>query len=379
MRKGLIVVIMGLVVLLIAVVGIVYLVNQGRAARPTPPPTTGGGEEPVTYVPEEGMVEIVVAAQNIPRGVRITEDNQAVVLMPWPDWAVPPDALTDLESAYGRIARTDIALGLPILRGMLTEEAGDLGAVGSDAALLIPSGRVGYTFAVAGNASVAWAIQPGDHVDVLISLLVVDLDEEFQSPPPHQANCLLVQPGETCEAGLMGRMQVLPSGTLVNVVPAQSQWPRLVTQLTVQDAIVLRVGSWEEQPVVTPETQEAPPEEGAQATPAPSMASRWLTVAVTPQDALVLKYAEEAGASMDLVLRSASDSNRGVVLTEAVDMQYIFERFAIEVPPKLPYGITPPVRSLRTGAAGEVVDPYQTTETGRKGATPVEQIEVPAQ
>jgi hypothetical protein len=35
-------------------------------------------------------------------------------------------------------------------------------------------------------------------------------------------------------------------------------------------------------------------------------------------------------------------------------LQYIFDRFDIELPPKLPYGLTPPLQSLRSGATAEV-------------------------
>ena len=77
-----------------------------------------------------------------------------------------------------------------------------------------------------------------------------------------------------------------------------------------------------------------------------------MTLIVTPQDALVLKFSEESGASMDMVLRSAKDYYKGLVTTEAVTLQYMFDRFGIEVPPKLPYGVT---SMYRAGAAGEVV------------------------
>jgi hypothetical protein len=75
-----------------------------------------------------------------------------------------------------------------------------------------------------------------------------------------------------------------------------------------------------------------------------------VTLIVTPQDAMVLKYAEEVGASVDLVLRSAEDT--GEITTEAVTLQYIFDRFDIELPPKLPYGVTPSLKSLGSDTAG---------------------------
>jgi pilus assembly protein CpaB len=320
------------------------------------------------------MREIVVAAQNIPRGTPITEENLAIRLALWPEDAIPPGALFEMETVYGRMARVDIVLNMPITEDMLTDDAAKLGAVGSDASLLIPSGRVGYAMAVAGNAGVAWAIQPGDHVDVLISLLVIDLDEEFQSEIPNQANCISPTEEEGCSPGAYGRIEVLPNGWVVNLVPTGGQQPRLITQMTVQNAQVLRVGSWEEEEEVeaTPPPEEAPVEGEVPSPEPPARAVRWVTLAVTPQEAAVLKYAEETQASIDFVLRSADDHAANVQFsTTAVTIEYIFTQYGIEAPPKVPYGITPPVSSLRKGAAGEITSqegPTGLVEYGRLGS-----------
>ncbi|MFQ6099719.1 MAG: Flp pilus assembly protein CpaB [Anaerolineae bacterium] len=350
MRGGRMLIIIGFVVLLGAVVvGVIMWWNR-RTPTPSAPEEVG---TVVPYVTPEQMAGIVVAAQNLPRGTRITSDT--VQIEPWPTESVPEGALNDAGEALGRIARVDIVRNMPILEGMLTEVPGDLGAMGSDAALQIPPGKVAYALPVARWSSVAWAIQPGDHVDVLISLLLVDLDEEFQSILPSNASCMEPPEGEGCQSGVLGRMEVLANGWVVGVGPSEAQRPRMVTQLTVQDAEVLRVGDWpmegEEAPppaeVEEPVEGEAPPPEPQRAAIEP------LTLIVTPQDAMVLKYAEETGASMDLVLRSAGDRDKGLVTTESVTLQYIFDRFSIELPPKLPYGVEPRLQELRRGPAGE--------------------------
>jgi Flp pilus assembly protein CpaB len=365
MRSGKALIVVGVVIL---VVGAIIAVVLWRAGGQQPPPAAtntppGPGEATsVPFIPPaEGMKTIVVAAQDIPRGTLITEYNNAVKSTSWPETAVPDEVVTDLDDVYGTVARIDIVREMPILEGMVSAEAGDVAELGSDAALMIPPGRVAYAFSVGGNAAVAWAIEPGDHVDVLMSLLFIDIDEEFQTALPNwsaevggverrttdaQGN-ILVHPETE-----VGRQEELPDGTVVLLVPGEgSQRPRMVTQLTVQDAIVLRVGTWREEPAPA---EEVPAEEGAAPTPAPSPEAQWLTVAVTPQDAAVLKYGEELGASMDLVLRSASDKDGALVATEAVTLQYIFDRFDMEVPDRLPYGVSPGVVTLRAGAAGEV-------------------------
>jgi len=362
MRGGRMLVIIGLIVVLGAVaVGAILWRMQPKPAAPTPE----AAGEPGVIPPPAGMREIVVAAQNVPRGTRITAD--AVQKVGWPDASVPQGTLTNIEDALGRIARVDIVLDMPVTEGMVTDKPGDLGGLGSDAALQIPVGKVAYALPVSRYAGVAWAIQPGDHVDVLISLLVTELDEEFQTALPNNATCVQPPEGEGCQSGVMGRLQVLANGWVVNLMPGEAQRPRLVTQMTVQDAIVLYIGDWSlEEGVPTPE-EGAPPvdvqaAEGEAPPPAPTRAAvEPLTLIVTPQDAMVLKYAEEVGASIDLVLRSAGDTNQ--MTTESVTLDYIFERFNIELPLKLPYGITPPIHSLQSGTPGGAAAGGGTGET----------------
>jgi hypothetical protein len=60
-----------------------------------------------------------------------------------------------------------------------------------------------------------------------------------------------------------------------------------------------------------------------------------VTLIVSPQDALVLKWALETNSSIDLVMRSAVDQDV-YAQPEAVTLQYMLDRFQISVPPKLP-------------------------------------------
>lgn len=373
--RGRILIIVGVVVL-IAALAVGFMMWRNSQSEPAPSETEGeqvGEGTSVPYTPPEGMKEIVVAAQDtIPRGTYITAESGAVKIATWPEESVPDGTLTDVEEVYGKIARVDILGDTPVLAKMLTPESGALASRGSEAALQIPVGKVAYVLPVSRYSSVAWALQPGDHVDVLISLLIVELDEEFQTILPNQATCVSCPAGGETEGnvgGLLGRLEALPNGWLVNLKPSEPQRPDLVTQLTIQDALVLRVGDWDEMQkdqrvlggrgedggeAVTGEEQ--PAVEGAQPTPVPEeQASRNvepLTLAVTPQDAMVLEYIQQTGAKIDLVLRSASDSGRSFS-TEAVTLEYLFEKFGIQAPPKLPYGVTPPLQELEGGTTTE--------------------------
>jgi hypothetical protein len=104
--------------------------------------------------------------------------------------------------------------------------------------------------------------------------------------------------------------------------------------LTVQAAKVLNVGLWlEEEPEPTPVAQQEETAEGPTPTPAlPDI----VTLAVTPQDALVLLWLRQSGIHSEMALRSANEENADH-LTEAVTLQYMLTRFNIAVPPKIEF------------------------------------------
>jgi len=321
MRRGRIFIIIG-IILVVGAVAVWLIFLRGGPPPSTPVPDVEG--TPQAELPSS-MTEVVVAVQNIPRGMRITEDINAVALQSWPEDTVPEGAVTDLEAVYGRIARVDIVRWMPILEDMLTEETGDLGAVGSDPALHIPPGKVAYALPVARYSSVAWALRPGDHVDVIL------------------------------QGGPEGRLEVLPNSWLVNMSASEGQRPRLVTQLTIQDAVVLHVGEWPVEEAQPPAGGEQPEEEG-QPAPPPRAEVEPLTLIVTRQDAMVLDHALAAGARINLLLRPAGDT--GLTTTDSVTLQYIMDRFSIELPPKLPYGVTPPLTQLERIARSEMAGQY---------------------
>jgi Flp pilus assembly protein CpaB len=323
------------VVVVLLGLGLFFLLSRGagQPAAPTPEPTT---------------TKIVVAIQTIPRGGQII--TGVVELREWPIASVPPGAYTDLTGPFGQYARFEIPPGIPILPGLIAPSLLEATVgKGSNVALGIPSGKVAVSFPITRLQAVAFAINVGDHIDVLASYWVVDLDEEFQTrlannylvaAPDKDGNYVLhnLKPGGRDRAPIFG----FPAMD----VPAEEQHPRLVAQLTVQNLVVLGIGDWASQVVATsaPAEGQSSGEGSEAAAPPPSPASNKydvITVLVDPQDALVLKFLRESGAKIDLVLRSAKDGDQ-TFATESVTLQYMFTRFAIAQPPKLPYGLELP-------------------------------------
>lgn len=396
-KTGLILIVLILVVLLIAV-GAIFLLrgtlfggqevasDEGgqspqQAAQPTAPPT----------------IDILVAARDIPRGKLITADDLTIMSWPAIEQAPPPlgvlvvDGSTGagLEQAVGRMARADILAGSPVLETVLTAagQATDLADVGSDAALRIPSGYIAIAVPVTRLSSVAYALREGDHVDVLMSFRFMDVDEEFQTELPNNAVLLDVDE-ETGELVVreypVGREERGIFGDTIMMVPGDGEKAiQQTTQLVIDNAVVLHVGNWPlsdlNQPiVVTPEPTPTPVPEGeapadgqtasAQTapTPIPSLPVPDVVTLIMPrQDALIMKYAIEQGASIDLALRSAADDDVQGITTDPVTLSYIINSRNVTPPEKLPIALDPRLDKLQELVEEDIyVAPPPPQETG---------------
>jgi Flp pilus assembly protein CpaB len=308
------------------------------------------------------MTKIVVAVQNIQRGSQII--TTAVSLLDWPVSMVPPNANTDLTKVIGKYAKVDIFQGTPVVTPMLG--TGPEVGVGGEAAMSVEQKKVAVAFPLRSTypekdtlpydrrdkdviprvLSVAYALQPGDRVDVIACFWVYEIDKDFQSRKPNRIGLIDPEKPGQVAAGMPGRPAVAPGGVAAIEGPSEAQLPRMVCQWLVQSARVLARGDWGAAPVAP--TPAGPQQGGGQATatPAPAL-PQVLTLEMFPQDALVIKYAREMGAQLDLALRAPLDKDVRFT-TEAVTLQYLFEGFRIAIPPKLDYtvaggGGVPPV------------------------------------
>lgn len=370
-RTGLILIVVIVLLLLVGVVAIFALnalVGGGGG---------GGGQQAgqPTPAPKPTTVKIVVAGHDIRRGTRLTE--QDVTTMDWPllpDVQLPPNAITvgttpdqpGLEQVADRVARVDILQGQPVLSHMLTppNQPAQLAAIGSDAALLIPSGMVAVAFPLNRMSSVAYALRPGDHVDVLMSFRFVDVDKDFQTKLPNAITTLTgagtggttgttIQDSKAFGLDTFGREEKGPFGTQLFVVPSElNQRPRQTTQLVIDNVIVMRVGDWpltEEAVVVTAAPQQqagaapTPTPSGPSPTSAPAPLPDIITLIMSRQNALVLKYSLEVGADIDFALRSAYDNDVQNVKTDSVTLQYLMDTYGVAEPPRLPLSFDPSI------------------------------------
>jgi Flp pilus assembly protein CpaB len=366
------VIILILLILVITVGGVLLALNFARGgtllggAVATQVGAALPDQEPVqvTATPEP-VLQILAAAQNLNRGTIIP--TEALVPVPWPTTIVPFTAITDPAQIVGTRARYTIARGEPILSTMIVESLAQLSPFGSDAAAQIPPGYVGIAIPYDRTSGVAFGVKDGDHVNILVSWAIVDIDQDFQTVLPNESTVLSPpNPDATLPipASLLAVVnsanQVVPNpvgrgepgvgvAEQLYVVPSGPQLERLVSQSIVQDALVLHLGDFGEnlpevvQPTATPDpVATVPPDAVPTATPRPP---DLITLAVPPQDALVLNYVNRlsqrypGSVQVTLVLRSAGDTGR--TETESVTLQYMFEQYNIALPAKLSYGVAP--------------------------------------
>lgn len=349
-----------LVVLLFAVARMGMLPFLGGSGNQSPTGTVVDSNNPEavapTAVPEK--VGIYVVSQDIKRGEFINAER--VILQ-------EIDRLDDSEDMFHEEDRTelfasravaDLKPATPLERSMVVGRGDSAGIPSFE----IPQGMVAVSIPVSKLSSVSYGLQKGDHVNLIVSLLFVDLDTNWQTKLPNRTG-LLVAPGPVDENvtnvsayitsgdkfdpgpvegaySYMGRIEIEPSAnTPVWVVQSEESRPRLISQTLLQDVVILQMGYFgqataalapaaEPTPVTAePEPAEAPVEPGS---------PQVVTLVVTPQDAVTINYLLLSGANINMVMRSAGDSSR--LDTEAVTLQFLMDQYRIPNPAKLPYG-----------------------------------------
>lgn len=313
------------------------------------------------------MDNVIVLTQNISFGQPIPDD--AIALAPIPKGGYEDLYFRSKDALKGKRARYQLQAGTILTKGMLSESA-----VGSWASSQIPPGYVAISIPITKYTSVSYALQAGDHVSVMVALMLEELDPNFQSKLPNYS-AMVAPPGSgtvtvvTGEkstsapatsltlgitaggpAATVGRTELEPVlNKPLYVQPSEAQRPRIVTQLLVSDAMVLYVGKFPKDGGASGAQAVAPtptPVPGVTPTPGPapvvSTDPEEITLVVSPQDAVTLNYIMlTKGAKLNLALRgTGEDPNKGAK-TEAVTLQFLMDQYNIPFPSKLPYGLEP--------------------------------------
>lgn len=290
MRRGRILILLGLILAIGTAAAVYVVVNSMEPSQTS----------------EIVLEDVVVATQPIAEEELV---DGRIDLLPMPKEYIPEGAYRSLDGMSGLLAAGPIPQGAIIHPSMLISPE-DLAREGELGKLVEP-GLVAVAFPISELSSVSYGIRPGDHIDVLMTFFFTDIDQETQIAEPI---CAPFCPG--------------PEGETQAALGAQI--PRPAAQLTLQDIQVLGVGRWAQE--LTPEQEQAQAEAGE---PVPVQLPSYITVMVTPQDALVLKLAREVEARIELAVRAEDDAQ--LFTTQQVTLDYILARFGISLPTKQPY------------------------------------------
>jgi Flp pilus assembly protein CpaB len=350
-RRTLAILILVTGIILLSIVGIVYIFQQDDPQPPPPIVETNGEEDfPVVVEPEAtappDLVEVVVSLQTVPRGWQFTA-NELVTEMRVPG-EVGPNVIINMEDAIGMYARTDIYQGATLTRDLLANDITQIGLEDFGPASLIPPGFIAAAVPMDRLSGVAYALEEGDYVDVMITFFFYQIDEEFQTYLQNAAVFFLeevIQAEETeeVEADVLpqlividqfGRFERLPNGDIAHIGPSELQRP-IPVSMVLQNARVIQIGIFSpadvpQPPTPTPDPDEPEPEPDAPGVVLPPEPPDTLLLALSPQQQLLLKYAVESNANVSFALRGANDNQLYAI--ENVDVNYFLRRFGIEEP-----------------------------------------------
>ena len=335
---------------------LLLILGAGAALLILQPGIFGLGDSGATPTPEVRYVAVYVAGQQIPRASLITEELLTTIQNP--EDQLTESMIQDPALIIGKMAKYPIEQGIMITNSMLADSILQVAQTGSEAARLVPPGMTAISIPISRLSSVAYAIRDGDRVNLIASMLFLDLDPNTQSSLPNKTGGVTFNPAAFMltavigDAGTYGRVELDPALQFpVYIQPSEAQRPRMVSHMIMQDIQVLHVGTFllpdEEVPV-------QPIDLAATATPVPvqnngetvSSIERpdIITLVVTPQDAVTLTYLISNGTQLTLTLRGADDTSR--VETEAATLQFLLSQYGIPVPAKLPYGTEPRIDSF---------------------------------
>jgi pilus assembly protein CpaB len=214
---------------------------------------------------------VVVAAQAVKVRSSLTEKD--VVIRRMPVNAVPEGALRDVRSAVGKVVMTDLYPGEAIVQQRLADPNSKSGD--GRMALMVAANEVLMAFPANDLMSKVGMLKPGDHVDMFFSL-------KFPS------NRGLGVAGAGAKDEELATFNALPNVVLSAIVAGN-----------------------------------APAAAGSGSQPSPQA----ILLAVSSQDALVLKYVKDAGGSLDMVLRAPGAEQP--IAAEPVDVDYLIRRYRI--------------------------------------------------
>lgn len=320
---------------------------------------------PPTATPAPQFQEVVISRIDIPVGTIILEEYLEIEERPVTNIALLGGyTFTDTETVAGNIARVDIARGQEMLAPMFTADPADVGSLGSDLGLHVPPGQVAIAYPIDEFSAVSLGMRPGDLVDILVTVQVVEIDPEFRSALPNQVSlvdqaALLNGSSFLFPSFSQGRLEfVTELNQIAFIIPrnidpdlGSTRLPKLSTQMLVQQAEVLYVGEYED-PRELDRQQQAAQEAAIQSadtdeplptpTPLPSRLDDTPSVvilSVNLQDALALKWARQQVPRVTLTVAMRSPTDNTVYVTNSVSLSQMIDQGVLAIPEPIDFDL----------------------------------------
>lgn len=289
MSRGRVYLLLGVVLAAISAV-MVYMTIQG--ARPKPVPTRA----------------VLVAAQVIPPRTFITADNSKTLfaIANWPVDIVPVGVLAGPLPALNHVMVGNVEKGAPVFGTNLSTEQTD-GQTGLS--IDIPAGDIALSIPISAVNASGGAISPGDYIDMLVSVKAPDT----LNPAAAKAAAAAATPGKGSAPP--------PPPAVVDTTVAASTDPaaaQTISLTTLQHVKVLAMGQ-------NASAAGQPAAAGKTAAPVSNATAATMTLLLSHQDALLVKYAKDSGSVIDVVLRRYDDKDTSSA--KPVDLNFFLEQF----------------------------------------------------
>jgi pilus assembly protein CpaB len=286
-RRGFLIAFIGIAIALVGIFIVFRLIQRVTlpVSQPTPAP-------PITE-------KVLVTTHDIPIQTLLQPDD--LTLIDVPVELSSPNTLHDIESAVEKITKVPLVSGEILMRHHLADPTNIQG----DVAFILEDDQVLMAFPAEDLMSQINILQPGDLVDILVSL--------EQPVLPGQVGFTDATGEEEKPEEVLFTFNALQriaiSAIVVEVTPTR--------QTSSSTAAGTRSAEAEGTPEPTP-------------TPAPSQIEpQAVLIALSPQDALILKHLKDAGGIVDIVLRSPT-SNQLFEL-DPVMPEYLRDRYDLVI------------------------------------------------
>jgi pilus assembly protein CpaB len=265
---GILIAVLGIAVALGGVFWISRLFQDSLITQPLPT------QPAITYE------QVIVAGHDMRLGEVMRAEDLQVVQMPIEN--IPLNAVRSIEEANGRYTKVDLVMGEMILQHHLADPTN----ISHDIGYTITDNQVMMAFPASDLISALGIIQRGDIVDLLVTMEVVLMELPESEEGIIDAEGELVEsPSELFTFNAMQRINI--TATVVDIIP---------------------------------------PPEGSNEPPTTTI--RAYLLALSPQDALVLKHLVDTGADMDFVLRSPTSRQPFELIP--VNQDYLIDRFQLQ-------------------------------------------------